>query len=139
MPTLMFRAIFLDAIFPFVSAEHPNATTPTTSWEPQPLRRGTVELIRSCLLTLILCVWTAVHMNVPARAVTKTRKIVNKASWALFTIFAPELVVYSAYVQYAQARGLQRGLKLIAEQSPAKVRRNLPLIVSLKPLFLTEM
>lgn len=41
-----------------------NSTT-TLSWEPQPTRRGTFSIISTCLVTLALCTWKIVHLNLP--------------------------------------------------------------------------
>src|SRR5438552_12080960 len=34
------------------------------AYVPNPTGRGTVGLLTSCALTLFLCVWTAIHINV---------------------------------------------------------------------------
>ena len=36
----------------------------TVSWQPEPHVRGTSQILASCLLTLSLCVWNALHLNV---------------------------------------------------------------------------
>jgi hypothetical protein len=87
--------------------------TETTSWAAQPNRRGTFQLILSCLLTLVLCVWTAVHLNVPLENATLLHRLATKTKWVLFGVFAPELVVYNAYVQYARARWLDKEMKAL--------------------------
>lgn len=84
---------------------------PTTSWEAQPNRRGTFQLLISCLLTLTLCVWTALHVNVQAEDATQWHRIRTKFTWALFGIFAPELVVYVAYTQYVKAAWLHKEMQ----------------------------
>ncbi|KAK1752033.1 hypothetical protein QBC47DRAFT_363634 [Echria macrotheca] len=41
-----------------------SATNSTTGWMPEPETRGTFRLLMSCLATLALCVYTALHLNV---------------------------------------------------------------------------
>lgn len=34
-------------------------------WEPQPTRRGTFGILSTCFVTLALCTWKIVHLNLP--------------------------------------------------------------------------
>jgi hypothetical protein len=96
-----------------------NSTIPRVSWVSQPSRRGTSQLVGSCVITLALCVWTALHLNVPAKEKSVIRRTLHKAKWALFGILAPELVVYTAFVQLISAANLRRWL---IEVSKRRVR-----------------
>ncbi|KAF8249275.1 hypothetical protein K440DRAFT_598998 [Wilcoxina mikolae CBS 423.85] len=40
------------------------------SWGPEPKGRGTVSIVLPCLITLGLCVWTAIHPNINSRPTT---------------------------------------------------------------------
>jgi len=40
---------------------------------------------------MVLCVWTAVHLNIPARG-ERFRTYLIKAGWLTMGIFAPEIV-----------------------------------------------
>ncbi|KIV84738.1 hypothetical protein PV11_00498 [Exophiala sideris] len=79
----------------------------TISWMSEPNVRGTFELLRSCLITLSLCVYTAVHLNVPSTT-TKGKLLVAQVKWILCGMFAPELVVFTAWSQWVSARELMR-------------------------------
>ena len=35
----------------------------TASWRPEPKYRGTYSILSSYLITMALCVWSAVHLN----------------------------------------------------------------------------
>lgn len=35
-------------------------------WVDSPNERGTFNIISNCILTLVLCVWTSIHLNIPA-------------------------------------------------------------------------
>ena len=75
-------------------------------WVPDPDNRGTWSLLYSCVFTLVLCVWTAIHLNVPSYHESKTSQWLRKLKWVLLAIIAPELGVYTACEQYSQARKL---------------------------------
>jgi hypothetical protein len=34
-------------------------------WISSPDERGTFNVLSDCILTLVLCVWTAIHLNIP--------------------------------------------------------------------------
>lgn len=72
----------------------------------EPNMRGTFRLLLSCLLTLSLCIHTALHLNI--RNTSKLGVIVKKLKWVLVGMFAPEYVVYIAWRQWMSARQLQK-------------------------------
>ena len=74
------------------------------SWVPDADTRGTWNLLYSCVFTLALCVWTAIHLNVPGQGESSIRQICRKAKWVVAAIFAPELAVFTAWYQWYWAR-----------------------------------
>lgn len=86
----------------------------TSPWRPEPTFRGTFGILSTCLLTLGLCVWSAIHLNIPANeheerpwdsicALSIWKKccdnnfkwpgqILRKVGWTALGFFAPELV-----------------------------------------------
>jgi hypothetical protein len=99
---------------------------PTTTWESEPNIRGSFRLISSCVITLTLCVWTAIHLNIPAKITqpdTRHRRqriwsnrYVRRFRWVLMGLFAPELVVYTAWRQYTSAKILTTKVRDIIEK-----------------------
>ncbi|KAK3369656.1 hypothetical protein B0T24DRAFT_533274 [Lasiosphaeria ovina] len=79
--------------------------TADTTFRAEPPRRGTASLLIGCLFTLSLCVWTAVHLNVPGRG---TSQIWRKCRWAIAATVAPEIVVYRAFLQWQSAKLLTK-------------------------------
>jgi len=67
------------------------STSNTTHWQPEPLNRGTYSILSSCLVTLGLCIWTAVHLNIPEHG-GWLQQICRKAGWMALGFLAPELV-----------------------------------------------
>ena len=84
------------------------------SWIPDPDNRGTWSLLYSCVFTLVLCVWTAIHLNVPSYRESHLSQWLRKLKWVLLAIIAPELGVYTAFEQYYQAKKLIRELAEIS-------------------------
>ena len=73
-----------------------------------PPGRGTFSLVLSCLLTLILCVWSALHLNVPPPGRTRRQTVWTNVIWITAGIYTPELVVFTAWRQWSSARILSR-------------------------------
>lgn len=86
------------------------------AWMPSAQTRGTADLLYSCILTLTLCVYTALHLNVPALGEAKWKQHLRKAKWAVVGIFAPEVILFTALSQHLSARMLCAELRgIIAE------------------------
>lgn len=115
---------------PLMSAKDPNYFKPTGPSEPPytpgPDTRGTVGLLVSSILTLVLCVYTAIHLNVCDERKVRirlrlcningpefrlSRESLYKFCWILIALFAPEFVLYSAYNQWQAARKLCKEVK----------------------------
>ena len=65
-------------------------------WKDSPTARGTFDILSSCIITLVLCVWTAVHLNV-APPEKYWRFLLRKTGWLLLALLAPEMVAYTAW------------------------------------------
>ena len=96
--------------------------TVTVGWVADPYDRGTFSLIVSCLLTLSLCVWSAIHLNVPPPNQTRLKVWARTWQWVIIGIFGPELVVFAAWRQYISAHELQDRLKRLNDMEKAGVR-----------------
>jgi hypothetical protein len=118
--------VFLWLQFPRFAASAPIAITngqQFTSWQSEPPIRGTFSLLTNCLITLTLCVWTAVHLNIVAEKSPEEQsgflqRISNsvkfrKLKWVLLGLLAPELVVYTAWRQWSSAQELTREMQRI--------------------------
>lgn len=80
----------------------------TVGWQSDPNGRGTFTLVSSCLLTLTVCVYSAMHLNVPPPGESVLRYWLRNIRWALLGIFGPELVVFIAWKQYLSARAIAK-------------------------------
>ena len=90
----------------------------TPAWRAEPNLRGSFSILSTCLVTMLLCIWTAVHLNIPQHG-TKKRLFWRKAMWLAFGLLAPELVAYTAFRQLQEAR-------IFRDQMRARLRQNHP-------------
>jgi hypothetical protein len=78
---------------------------PTVSgWQSTPDVRGTIDIIWSSFLTIFLCTWTAVCLNIPHPNDSKLDIFLRKAKWMFWAIVGPEIVLAVAIGQHASAR-----------------------------------
>ena len=62
-------------------------------WIHQPNGRGTFDIIESCLLTIFLCSWSVLCLNLPGCKKSRWSFLRIKIKWMIFTIFFREVVV----------------------------------------------
>jgi len=84
---------------------------PLTGWYEPPNFRGTWDIIVSCVLTLTICVWSALHLNVPTEDSKLRDRNFKRFRWIILGLFAPELVVSTAFAQFLTARWLRREIR----------------------------
>ena len=77
----------------------------SAEWHQEPTVRGSFDILSTCILTLLLCVWTSVHLNIPAHEVKPRFKAWNpvtwvppqtwrKVGWLILGLLAPEMVCF---------------------------------------------
>ena len=75
----------------------------THGWIPQPDGRGTLDIVQSCLVTLFLCSWSVLFLNIPAEREGALGFLAKKARWMLFTVSFPEVLTGIAAEQWRSA------------------------------------
>ncbi|KAF8541823.1 hypothetical protein BDD12DRAFT_827936 [Trichophaea hybrida] len=98
-------------MFPYLPLAHaaPVPNTTIVHWTPSPKTRGTNDILISCLATLGLCVWTALHLNIDPIETTPLRvtiayRFLTKLLWSITALIAPEIVLSVALHQYLVAQ-----------------------------------
>ena len=81
---------------------------PRGTYVQGPSGRGTVGLVTSCLFTLSICVYTAIHLNVFPRGTSWQLRYMKTVGWAMLGMFAPEFVLWRAITQWRVARKLSK-------------------------------
>lgn len=77
----------------------------TASWRPEPKYRGTYSILSSCLVTMALCIWSAVYLNHPGASERsapfwRSKQLWRKIGCVFLGLFAPEFVAWTAFVQH---------------------------------------
>ena len=70
--------------------------TDIVHWQPNPQTRGTFDILSTCMITMLLCVWTAVHLNVSLPGTVWGPRL-RKVGWLVLALLAPEMVAYTAW------------------------------------------
>ncbi|RGP63631.1 hypothetical protein FLONG3_9844 [Fusarium longipes] len=109
------------------------------AWVGSPNVRGTMDILQSCILTLVACIYTALHLDVPKKT-TWQYLLWDKLRWVLVTLFAPEVTVYIAAVQLRHAWMLKSTLlKIRKEKQESRWSRDADFKIDLKYCFFIVM
>ncbi|EIM80021.1 uncharacterized protein STEHIDRAFT_68846 [Stereum hirsutum FP-91666 SS1] len=85
---------------------NPTNDTIPIAWYPEPSFRGTYSLLSSWVSTLLLCVLSAVHLDVPSVNHSKLHRWATKFKWVAVGIFAPEWLSMIAWIEWKNARAM---------------------------------
>ena len=97
-----------------------NTTTPGDPsywWNAEPTQRGTFGILSFCLSTLIICVWSTLHFDIPTTRHTPTYRFFIQVFWMVIALIAPEVQLCAANNQRIEAGYL---VKKAAEYLPSQ-------------------
>jgi len=80
-------------------------------WVNEPDGRGTMSILVSCLSSLFLSSWAVMHLNIPAKTESQTRRLATYFYWCIYGVFGPELVIWTAWRQLLSAWALRNELR----------------------------
>ena len=80
-------------------------------WVNEPEGRGTMSILVSCISSLFLSSWAVMHLNIPAKNESQTRRLATYFYWCIYGIFGPELVIWTAWRQLLSAWTLRNELR----------------------------
>lgn len=96
------------------AAKDLNNTTPIHSvtshglhkqgWTPQPDGRGTMDILWSCTITMFLCSWSLLCMNMPGPKETRAQILWRKFSLTILGFLCPEILFAISFSQWLSAR-----------------------------------
>lgn len=78
---------------------------------PEPNGRGTMGLIHGCLSTILLCTWSALHLNLPADGDGFFICTLRKTKWMVLGVLAPEFIGSMAIRELVEARWILKTLR----------------------------
>ena len=88
-----------------VSFQSLNTTDERLSgWLDQPNYRGTYDIVWTCLVTVFICTYTCLCLNVPAPKDTSSTVLFRRMMWMGLAILGPEFVLTFAAGQWSRAR-----------------------------------
>ena len=109
------------------------------AWVPPLMFRGSFDILRLCVLTLILCVYTTVHLNVPSQRSHWWYPNWIQLKWIMIALFSPDVLVYTAFRQLIAAWMLSKQLNKICvsnhDKNSQPVRRK---SLTLRPFLLMD-
>lgn len=79
--------------------------------QSNPSRRGTVEIMQSCLFTILICTWSVQHLNVPVPTDRRVERLRRTIKWITITVLFPEFVLAHAIMERDMAFKSMRLLK----------------------------
>lgn len=107
MELLHYYCLFAYILPQVFASPAANTTEVEPPWVPEPDGRGTISILLSCGVTLSLCVWSAVHVDVAAEP-SMWMNLFEKIQWMLVALFAPERTILLALSQWRKAREIHR-------------------------------
>ena len=101
----------------------------TAHWEPEPDNgRGTWSILSSYIITLTLCVYTSLHINIPAPKSSTVSILRVKFFLVLVGLLTPEVLVFNALEQWTFAHSITAKIRKArggekAERLPRRILR----------------
>ena len=78
---------------------------PMTGYTPAPnCCRGTIDIIWSCLATVVLCTFSALHLNLPKTGTDKTDRFLRIVGYTAASILMPEVNLVTAFRELSVVR-----------------------------------
>lgn len=102
-----------------VPVQDANSTVPVfePGWVPGPSKRGTLAIFFSCVLTLVLCVWTTIHANIEPEIWQAGGGRLNqkKLMWSVVTLLFPEIALCVAAHERKTAHLLRKEMRVFVK------------------------
>ncbi|GKT75328.1 hypothetical protein ColTof4_07751 [Colletotrichum tofieldiae] len=89
--------------------------TKAAAWVESPAVRGTADILWTCIVTLVACVYTVLHLNVPMKS-GMWATFRDKIRWVFCAILMPETVLLVAVTQFRDARALRMELNKLRDK-----------------------
>ncbi|KAI0976960.1 hypothetical protein F4678DRAFT_415118 [Xylaria arbuscula] len=89
----------------------PSSTPDQYLWVPSPDTRGTLGIVWPCLTTMALCLWSMLHLNLPAKNDTFRTEFLRRLRWLFIAVLSPELPILFAFAQFSSARQSVKEMK----------------------------
>src|SRR5277367_414395 len=81
-------------------------------WTWSPNRRGSLDIIWSCLFTVFICCWRVVHPNIPPPNSQWWHRFLDRTIYLVLAALGPELILAVAIREYLDAKACSKRLRL---------------------------
>ncbi|KAH0424947.1 hypothetical protein CcaCcLH18_11267 [Colletotrichum camelliae] len=85
------------------------STIPVTGWVMSPTVRGTLDIVLTSVVTLLACIWSVLHLNIPADT-GRYSAFLNKLPWVFIALLFPDTVIAVAIGEFLEAYSLRKAL-----------------------------
>ncbi|KAK4102299.1 hypothetical protein N658DRAFT_506487 [Parathielavia hyrcaniae] len=102
------------------AADSSNATEQVTGWMPSDNTRGSIDILWSCCITIVLCCWVSTYPNVPSRNDKWYHHLVDKLNLACLGLAGPDYLLAIALGQLSSAWKSVRLFQRISHLSGGK-------------------
>lgn len=75
----------------------------TVGWVDSPEGRGTIDILFTNIIAIVVCVWTVLHHNIQAKGESEWTVTIRKLRWSMLAICAPEMLTLFAIMQWNAA------------------------------------
>jgi hypothetical protein len=104
LPKIVVSAPIEDRIAEHIHVRRNEGSSITRGWVASPNGRGTLDIIWSCVLTIALCSWSTLCLNLPSIGDSYFRIARRKIYLTGLGILGPEIILQLALGQWASAR-----------------------------------
>jgi hypothetical protein len=80
----------------------------TMTWQSDSDIRGSFSILSTCTITLLLGVWSAVHLNLPANPESWSEVLERRTGWIICSLLVPEVLILVAWTQRTAAKRVQK-------------------------------
>lgn len=87
--------------------------------------RGTLQIVWSCVLVLLTCTWSILHLNIPPQSTVRpgswahTRRgllrVWTKIKWMMFTLLAPEYALGKAWSDRRSVKCIEKRFETLSQ------------------------
>lgn len=99
-------------------------STPQVGFTSSPNRRGTLEIVWTCLFTVFICIWSVVHPNIPKPGSPWWHRFLDRFIQLVLAAMAPELILAIAVREWLDARMVASGLRQFESEREINAQSN---------------
>lgn len=91
----------------------PISSNEAVGWQPGGCYQSSWHIVSTCLSTMIACIWSIQHLNIPDTDDSQWEKTKRKMEWMVITVLFPEMILIRAVFEVHMA---WKALRLMSEK-----------------------